>query len=194
MANRKRGWHPNGFYHIIVRGNNRQNIFNTERDMYEYFRNLNYVNSKCPFELYAYCIMSNHVHLLIRSRLVPLGKVMMRLNRRYSDYYRKKYNYVGQIYQNRYYSKEIVDPIGLLNVGSYIHRNPIETKEPMVDSMDQYRYSSYQYYFYEHKSPHVFLNLKLLPSLLPVGWEKTGRGYARYCRERGRKERKIQCC
>ncbi|MDW0116241.1 transposase [Sporosarcina thermotolerans] len=185
MANKKRDWHPNGFYHIIVRGNNRQNIFNTERDMYEYFRNLNFVNSKYPFELYAYCIMSNHVHLLMRSPIVPLGKIMMRLNRRYSDYYRKKYNYVGQIYQNRYYSKEIVDPIGLLNVGSYIHRNPIETKEPMVDSMEQYRYSSYQYYFYEQKSPHAFLDLKLLPSLLPVGWEKTGREYARYCRERG---------
>ncbi|MDN4605910.1 transposase [Sporosarcina highlanderae] len=185
MANKKRDWHPNGFYHIIVRGNNRQNIFNTERDMYEYFRNLNFVNGKYPFELFAYCIMSNHVHLLIRSRLVPLGKIMMRLNRRYSDYYRKKYNYVGQIYQNRYYSKEIVDSIGLLNVGSYIHRNPIETKEPMVNSMEHYRYSSYQYYFYEQNSPHAFLNLKLLPSLLPVGWEKTGREYARYCRERG---------
>ncbi|MCM3709188.1 hypothetical protein [Sporosarcina luteola] len=49
-----------------------------------------------------------------------------------------KYNYVGQIYQNRYYSIEVVDPIGLLNVGSYIHRNPIETKEPMVDSMENY--------------------------------------------------------
>lgn len=185
MANKKRGSHPNGYYHIIVRGNNRQSIFTTEQDMNEYFRILNFVNGKYPFELYAYCIMSNHVHLLIRSRIFPLGKIMAPLNRRYSDYYRKKYNYVGQIYKNRYYSKEIVDPIGLLNVGSYIHRNPIETKEPMVASMEQYRYSSYPYYFYEQKSPHVFLHLKFLPSLLPVGWEKTAKEYARYCLEGG---------
>ncbi|WP_353056501.1 transposase [Sporosarcina luteola] len=58
----------------MVRGNNRQNIFNNEQDMNEYFRILNFVYGKYPFELYAYCIMSNHVHLLIRSRLVPLWK------------------------------------------------------------------------------------------------------------------------
>src|SRR4051794_10669059 len=111
MVRRKRNWHPNGYFHIIVRGNNRQNIFNGRKDVNEYFRILNFVYFKFPYELYAYCIMTNHVHFLLKSPIVPLGKLMAPINRRYSDYYRKKHNYTGQIYENRYYSKEIADPI-----------------------------------------------------------------------------------
>lgn len=183
MARQERGWHPKGYFHIIIRGNNRQNIFNSKEDFHEYFRVLNYVNDRKPFVLYAYCIMTNHVHLLMRSHLVPLGQIMAIVNKRYSDYYRKKYNYVGQIYQNRYFSKEIVDPKGLLDVGAYIHRNPIETTKPMVQCMEQYPYSSYQYYYSDNhmNSPHAFLQLRLLPSLLPVGTEKTTIEYAKYC-------------
>ena len=183
MVRKNRGWHPKGYFHIIVRGNNRQNIFNSKEDFQEYFKVLNYVNDRSPFELYAYCIMTNHAHLLMRSRLVPLGEIMAPINKRYSDYFRKKYNYVGQIYQNRYFSKEIIDSQGLLDVGAYIHRNPIETTIPMVSKMELYPYSSYQYYYDSHHrhSPHPFLKLSLLLSLLPVGTEKTAARYAKYC-------------
>ncbi len=183
MVRRKRNWHPNGFYHIIVRGNNRQNIFRGDQDVNEYYRILNYVFDKYPFDIFAYCIMTNHLHFLLKSPNVPIGKLMMPINRRYSDYYRKKHNYTGQIYENRYYSKEILDPTGLLHVSSYIHRNPIETKNPMVQSLEHYPYSSYPYYFHNRKSPHPFLNLDLLPSLLPTSREKSPTEYSRYCIE-----------
>jgi len=183
MVRRNRNWHPNGFYHVIMRGNNRQNIFNGEGDVKEYFRILNYVYFKYPFELYAYCIMTNHVHFLLKSPIVPLGKLMTPINRRYSDYYRKKHNYTGQIYENRYYSKEVIDPNSLLNVSAYIHRNPIETKTPMVEVMEHYPYSSYHNYFYNTQSPHPFINLELLPSFLPIGSDKTKKAYAAYCVE-----------
>lgn len=183
MARRKRNWHPNGYFHVIIRGNNRQNIFRGKQDVDEYFRILNFVNDKYPFELFAYCLMTNHAHFLIRSRLIPLGKLMAPLNKRYSDYYRKKYNYVGQIYQNRYYSKEILDTTGLLNVSAYIHRNPIETKKPMVEQLEHYPYSSYPYYFHGKKEcpSNPFIQLQLLPSLLPAGIEKTAAEYVKYC-------------
>ncbi|MEK5067158.1 transposase [Sporosarcina sp. FSL K6-1508] len=183
MSRRDRGWHPKGYFHVIIRGNNRQNIFNSQQDIDEYFRILNFVNDKYPFEIYAYCIMTNHVHFLIRSRIVPLGKLMAPLNRRYSDYYRKKHNYFGQIYQNRFYSKEVSDRMGLLNVGAYIHRNPIETTKPMVTALEHYPYSSYPYYFQHKQNPYKFLQLALLPSLLPEGREKTAAEYAKYCLE-----------
>ncbi|BAQ09990.1 hypothetical protein OXB_1519 [Bacillus sp. OxB-1] len=184
MARKPRGWHPKGFYHIIVRGNNRQNIFRDKNDVDEYFRVLSFVYGKFPFELYAYCVMTNHVHLLLRSPHFHLGKLMAPLNRRYSDYYRKRHGYVGQIFQNRYYSKEVTGTTGLLHVSSYIHRNPIETKQPMVESMEHYPHSSYRYYFYGEDSPYPFLQLQLLPSLLPRGWAQTSEEYARYCREK----------
>ncbi len=127
--------------------------------------------------------MTNHVHFLLKSPLAPLGKLLAPINRHYSDYYRKKHNYTGQIYENRYYSKEIIDPTGLLNVGAYIHRNPIETKKPMVQAMEYYPYSSYQYYFHACNSPYPFVNLNFLPSLLPVGSKMTASEYAMYCLE-----------
>lgn len=181
MASKKRNWHPNGYYHIVMRGNNRQNIFNGNEDIQEYYRILNYVHLKYPYEIYAYCLMTNHSHLLLQSTLVPLGKIMGQINKRYSDYYRKRHNYRGPIYEARYYAKEVMDPIGLLNIGAYIHRNPIETKIPMVKDMQYYPYSSYPYYYSNKTNPHAFLNLSLLPSLLPAGIKKTAKEYAKYC-------------
>lgn len=90
MVRRKRNWYPSGIYHIIIRGNNRQNIFRGEQDVKEYYRILNYVYTKYPFDIFAYCIMTNHLHLLLKSPIVPIGKLMMPINRRYSDFYPEK--------------------------------------------------------------------------------------------------------
>lgn len=182
MVRRERNWHPNGYFHIVVRGNNRQNIFRDAKDMYEYFRVLQAVHDRFSFELLAYCVMTNHVHLLMRSPLAPLGDVMMMLNKRYSDYYRKRHHFVGQIYQNRYYSKEVEGKGSLLFTSAYIHRNPIDTKKPMVAAMEDYPYSSYQYYATDQPSPYLFMNLTLLPSLLPPELEKTRQAYAEWCK------------
>lgn len=188
MARPKRIWDPSGCYHIIMRGNNRQNIFIDQKDINEYYRILHYVHALYPFEVYAYCIMTNHSHFLLRSPHVHLGTLMGRINKRYSDYYRKRHDYTGQIYENRYYSKEVVDPAGLLKVSAYIHRNPIETKAPMVRVMQDYPYSSFPYYFYNQKSPHPFVRLDFLPSLLPLGTDKAPKVYATYCERMQDKE------
>ncbi|CAM4114872.1 transposase [Lederbergia lenta] len=180
MARPIRTWHSAGYYHITIRGNNRQNIFHGASDVNEYYRILTYVYGKYQFEIYAFCIMNNHNHLLLRSYEAPLGKLMAIVNKRYSDYFRKKYNYTGQIYESRYFSKEIGPPTGLLNVSAYIHQNPLETKIPIVQAMEQYLYSSYQYYYHDIPSPFPFLNLHLLPRLMPVEKQKL-KAYTQYC-------------
>lgn len=192
MGRPKRVWHPKGFYHITMRGNNRQNIFNEKADVQEYYRILSYVDTIYPFELYAYCIMSNHLHLLLCSRFAPLGILMNRINKRYSDYYRFKYNYTGQLYERRYYSKEVFDSTGLLHVSSYIHANPIETKNPMVASLENYPYSSYPYYYHNLKSNYPFLQLQLLPSILPAGIDKTATAYAKFCIDHRKEQLMLQ--
>ena len=99
MPRRKRNWHPHAYYHVSMRGNNRQNIFQSEEDVQELMRVLEYCAGKDCFTMLAFCIMSNHYHLLIRSEYVDLAKVMARINRRYSDYYAKRYSHVGRIYK-----------------------------------------------------------------------------------------------
>jgi len=98
------------------------------------------------------------------------------------------HNYTGQIYENRYFSKEILDPTGLIHVSRYIHRNPIETKTPMVQELEHYPYSSFPTYFHNIKSPYPFLNLQLLPSLMPPEHEKTAQAYAKYCIEQNKEQ------
>lgn len=181
MARKKRMWNPRMFDHVTMRGNNRQNIFQTRGDIAAFFRTLQYTYEKYPFTIIAYCIMTNHYHLLIRSPEVPLGKVMAMINRRYANYYKGKYNYIGRLYDSRYYADMIKSPQDLLIVSRYIHRNPIETTVPMVDHLADYPYSTYPLYVKNAPPENPFLDLDLLPSYLPKGWEKTTEAYCRYC-------------
>ena len=181
MARKNRVWNPQYFDHVIMRGNNRQEIFRTNADFNEFFRVLHYAYMKHPYQIVAYCIMTNHYHLLLRSPEVPLGKVMALINRRYSDYFKKRYGYSGYLYESRYFAKVAASPHSLLGVSRYIHRNPIETKVPMVNKMEDYQYSSFTLYHTEKPSPYIFLDLELLPSHLPPPYSKCRNGYRDYC-------------
>lgn len=102
------------------------------------------------------------------------------INKRYSDYYAKRYNHIGRIYQKRYFAKEVDSRTGFA-VSSYIHRNPIDTKQHMVEQLEWYPYSSYPFYYNETKTPPLFLNREILKELLPPYMEKTNHAYCRYC-------------
>lgn len=180
MARGRRIWNPRMFDHVVMRGN-RQNIFQNKEDFKEWFRILHYAYEKYPFTIVAFCVMTNHYHLLIRSPEVPLGKVMSLINWRYNNYYKKKYKYSGYLYDSRYFSEMITDPAGLLLVSRYIHRNPIETTIPMVSQMELYPHSSFRYYKNNIPSPYPFIDLDILPSLLPATYPKTKEAYSSYC-------------
>lgn len=164
-----------------MRGNNRESIFNTKEDMLELMRAFHHVYNNYPFRILAYCFMTNHYHILIKTEETSLSKIMALINKRYSTSYSKRYNHIGRIYQNRFFAKEIRSRKGLLDVSSYIHRNPIETKIPIVDHLELYPYSSFLYYWDENKNPPPFLKRDLLNKLLPVPYEQTNIDYCQYC-------------
>ncbi|AQQ55140.1 transposase [Planococcus lenghuensis] len=179
---KKRTFNPNSYYHVIMRGNNRQSIFRTKEDMFELRRAFLHVHQRHPFTMLAFCFMTNHYHVLIKPQAESsLSKIMGLVNRRYSDSYAKRYNHIGQIYQKRYFAKEVDSRLGLLAVSSYIHRNPIETKVPMVEHLRDYPYSSFPLYWDEVKPAPPFLDRELLKNLLPPPFEKTNAAYCRYC-------------
>ncbi|RUL56542.1 MULTISPECIES: transposase [Lysinibacillus] len=181
MARKKRIWSPYHFNHVVMRGNNRQNIFNNVDDFREFFRVVQYARQKYPFTIITYCIMTNHYHLLIRSPEVPLGKVMAIINRRYSDYFKKKYHYTGQLYERRYFADLIKSPIALLTISRYIHRNPIATIPPIVQKMEHYPYSSYRYYKTKLPSPYLFVDTDYLPSLFLRIPQQRSKSYLAFC-------------
>lgn len=181
MPRQRRVWVPHLFNHVVMRGNNRQNIFIHERDFQEFFRVLSYTNEKYPFTISAYCIMTNHYHLLIHSPEVPLSKIMSIINRRYSDYYKKRYQYAGHLYESRYFSDLVASPMSMLRVSRYIHRNPINTKTPMVHQMEDYLYSSYPIYKLIHSSPYPFIDINPVIKSLHYPSLKTMEDYFSFC-------------
>ena len=133
-----------GLYHLITRGNDRQDIFHSKDDHLKFLSLLARQKEKASFFLYAYCLMTNHVHLLIERQCETVENVMRRLLTGYSQYYNRKYQHVGHVFQGRH--KAILcqtDPY-LAGLVRYIHLNPVRAK--MVDSAEDYPFSSQRAY------------------------------------------------
>ncbi len=146
-----------GVYHIVTRGNNRQTLFRETTD-YEFFLSLLLrVKEEHLFDIYHYCLMRNHVHLLMRFYdAESLRKVMQRVNLRYAKYYRKKYKYCGHVFQDRFKSFAIEKDAYLLECGRYIERNPLKAR--IVEVLIDYPWVSYGYYAYGRGNEWVSRN------------------------------------
>ena len=133
-----------GIYHIIIRGINQQNIFSTDEDYERYLNTLKRYGIKGDCEIYAYCLMGNHVHLLLKEGIEPLATTMKKLGSSYVYYYNWQYNRKGHLYQDRFKSEPVEDDTYFLTVLRYIHLNPI--KAGIAGSLESYPYSSYSEY------------------------------------------------
>jgi putative transposase len=180
MGRKRREWIPHSYHHIYSRGNNRQNIFHDEIDMMEAYRLLAMIYENFPISVCAFCFMTNHYHLLLKSEVHSISKVMAIFNKRYTDYYNRKYHHVGHVFQQRFKSSPVPAPQDLLQVSKYIHRNPISTKKPMVHKIEDYPYSSYRFYKNDQKPPYKFINLTDLPASFYLPIEKNISHYCRY--------------
>ena len=104
MARSTRAEIAGGLYHVITRGNNRRQIFNAPADYEKFLSLVGAQKSKLPFFLYAYCLMTNHVHLLIERQADTIGRIMHRVLTGYSQYYNRRYRRVGHLLQGRHKS------------------------------------------------------------------------------------------
>lgn len=135
---------PSGIYHIMTRGINKADLFHDNGDRYKYYEVIAEAKDKYPFALYAFCLMSNHVHLLLKETDIAVSEVMKSIGVRYSMYYNKKYERIGNLFQNRFRSEAIVSENHFLTCARYIHNNPV--KAGLVSSPKAYRWSSYRSY------------------------------------------------
>jgi len=130
-------------YHIINRGNQKQNIFLEKLDFEKYLEILKHYKNKYNFKLYAYCLMLNHVHLIIDVRKTKdLAKIMQCLTQAYTVWFNNKYNKVGRLWQNRFKSMLIQKDKYLIDCLEYIELNPVRAK--IVSSPVDYSWSSWQ--------------------------------------------------
>lgn len=130
-------------YHVMLRGNEKKKIFIDAQDK-SVFTNILYNKKKDnDFCLYAYCIMDNHVHLVIKELETSISRIMKRIGTSYAIYFNKKYNRVGHVFQDRYKSEVIEDDRYLLSVIRYVHNNPVKAG---ICKVQEYRWSSYRFY------------------------------------------------
>lgn len=147
---------PKGYvYHILTRGNNRQDIFKDTRDYKKYFEILQRYKERYKFMLYHYVLMRNHVHLVIEpiEKGSTIAEIMKGINLSYAQYYKSTYRHVGHFWQDRYKSILISKDDYLLACGSYVELNPVRAK--IVKDPKEYRWSSYNAYAYGKKDSVV---------------------------------------
>ena len=102
MARKPRLEIEGGLYHVITRGNNRQLIFHSQDDYLKLITTIEVQKVRLPFRLYAYCLMPNHIHLLMERAEDSISRIMQRLLTGYSQYYNRKYRRSGHLLQGRY--------------------------------------------------------------------------------------------
>jgi putative transposase len=133
-------------YHVMLRGNEQRQVFQDAEDNERFLEILIACKALSGFEVFAYCLMGNHVHLLMRTgeKGEQLGQIFRRLGAQYVYWYNGKYERVGHLFQDRFLSEPVEDDAYLLSVVRYIHQNPV--KAGMVQDMVDYPYTSYREY------------------------------------------------
>ena len=130
-----------GIYHIMLRGINQQQIFEDSEDYSKFLQVLKDCKAISEFEIYAYCLMGNHIHLLIQEIKEPIEQIMKRIATRFVYWYNIKYQRVGHLFQDRFKSEPVEDDAYFLTVLRYIHQNPI--KAGICKKPQDYQHSSY---------------------------------------------------
>lgn len=130
-------------HHIVQRGHNRQTVFVERQDYLYYLDTLKEWKRELKVSVYGYCLMTNHVHLILNPNNEPenLGKLMKRLAGRQTRYVNHQENRSGSLWEGRYKSSPIETNAYLLSCLRYVERNPV--KAGMVENAVDYEWSSY---------------------------------------------------
>ncbi|NLX92805.1 MAG: transposase [Clostridiales bacterium] len=141
QARKKSG---SGIYHIMLRGINRQIIFEDEEDSEVFLETMGLYKAEFNCLIYGYCLMKNHAHLLMKIDNDEIHNFMRKLGAKYVYWYNWKYDRVGGLFQDRYKSEPVEDDGYFLTVLRYIHQNPV--KAGLCESVAEYEESSYNEY------------------------------------------------
>lgn len=159
MARQARQLSETGYMHLIIRGNAKQILFEDEQDYRFFLKMLERYCLETSVKVCAYCLMENHVHLLVHDERQNTPLLMKKLCVTYAFYYNRKYERSGHLFQDRYISESIGDDAYFLTVARYILNNPHKAG---ICEASRYPWSSYAQY----DSPAPFVEVTLLHEML----------------------------
>ncbi len=156
-----------GFYHIINRGVARSSIYHDDEDFLKFLDIVQEASGEYGFEIFSFCLMPNHYHLLLKTTDFNLSKLMQKINSRYSVYYNNKHKRVGPLWQGRFKSWYVYDELYLKSLVKYIEYNPIKANITRNIGEYQWAMSSHTVVPQEHfqTEQRQMLHLKAFPSL-----------------------------
>lgn len=126
IARKKREWYPGAVYHMMERGIRRKEIYKDDMDYQVFMAIMKYAMEKTGCTLHAYCMMTNHFHLLLETGEQEPGKFMKHLASSYAIYFNRKYSYTGHLFEARYKACLVKNDAYFLQTSRYIHLNPVE--------------------------------------------------------------------
>ena len=144
MPRKNRKESQTGVYHIVVRGNNKEKIYEKTSDKVSYLRILKKGCEEYPVSVYAYCIMTNHVHILLETQFDILPRFMRYINSTYAEQFNVKYDRCGHVFQERYYSDCVETEEYYWCCIRYIHNNPVKVN--LVKKPYDYEFGSAKEY------------------------------------------------
>jgi len=130
-----------GLYHVTSRGDRRENIYENDKDRKEWLIVLEKVCERFNWRCHAYCLMDNHYHFVVETAEGNLSKGMRQLNGVYTQYFNRRYNRVGHVFQGRYKAILVEKEAYLLELSRYVVLNPVRAR--MVNQIEDWPWSSY---------------------------------------------------
>lgn len=167
-----------GTYHVMMRGNEKKNLFLDEEDKQRFLETLFAKKIEAGFSLLAYCLMDNHVHLVIQEGEESLATIMKRINASYAYYFNQKYKRVGHLFQDRFKSETIDDERYLMAVTRYIHNNPV--KAGIGEKPEDYKWSSYKCYLAPDKPESRNVNTDVILSSISLDQKQAINEFKRF--------------
>ncbi|MGE3063760.1 MAG: transposase [bacterium] len=143
----------NSFYHVMCRGQRKDKIFLCDEDMDYFISLLKKTLKRTDIELYAFCLMPNHYHLLVKRNKDKIEKFLRIINTRYAIYFNNKYGFTGHVFQDRAKIYIILNEKYLYTIVLYIHNNPL--KKGFVTDPCDYKYSSAMSYKIKHSDSMI---------------------------------------
>jgi len=150
---------PGAFYHVTLRGNHRQYIFFAPADRCLFTDTVAEVISRFNARVHAYCLMTNHVHLLVQVGEAPLGRLMLRIASHYARTIQKRFATTGHLFERRYHAVLVDADAYLLELLRYIHLNPVRAR--MVAAVGDYAWSSHLTYRGVRSEPWLTIDFAL---------------------------------
>lgn len=149
------------YYHVFSRGNDRADIFCSDKDRRKFLELLEILSERFAIEVHSYVLMDNHYHLLLCTLEPNLSRAMQWLGTTYTLYYNNRNSKTGHLFRGRFKSILVENDQYLMQLSLYIHRNPL--RAGLVSRLAEFKWSSYHYYAYP-ETPPPWLKTELILS------------------------------